>query len=151
VLIGRASFVRLCRARELLAAAPDDGEDGSGGRSVHAIAAQLGMSAGQLIRQFRALFGQTPHQLRIDARLARARQLLVLGHPVTEVCMAVGCSSLGSFSSAFLRRVGASPSAFQRSRRSVQVPGQVPVQVPVQIPTHDCFAGLALLSAPGPR
>jgi AraC-like DNA-binding protein len=128
VLIGRAAFVRLCRARELIVAV-----DGGDGRSVHTIAAQFGMSSSQLIRQFRALFGQTPHQLRIEARIARAQQLLALGHAVTDVCMAVGCSSLGSFSSAFLRRVGTTPSAFQRARRVYQVPG------------HDCFAALALL------
>lgn len=160
MLIGRAAFVRLCRARELLSAEADLGaEIGADGRSVHCIAAQLGMSPGQLIRQFRALFGQTPHQRRIDARIARARALLALGHSVTDVCMAVGCSSLGSFSSAFHRRVGASPSAFQRQARGgapilVQVPGQFPDQVPDRIPgqipgqiggAHDCFAALGFL------
>jgi len=74
------------------------------------------------------VFGLTPHQFRIQSRLDRARRLLALGqHSVTQVCMEVGFSSLGSFSDLFTRRVGATPSAYRRRVRAmVQVPGTLP-------------------------
>jgi AraC-like DNA-binding protein len=90
--------------------------------TVRAIAEQLGLSRFHFIRQFAALYGSTPHQLRTRARLDRAKELLAGGAPVTEVCMEVGFSSLGSFSALFTRCVGASPT---RYRRSVQVPENI--------------------------
>jgi hypothetical protein len=85
------------------------------------------MSSSHFTRQFEAAFGWTPHQYRIRWRLDRARELLAAGnHSVTEVCVEVGFSSLGSFSDLFRRRIGASPSAYQRRLRGLcQVPGQV--------------------------
>lgn len=133
--IDRATFARLCRARDLLSD-PD-----AAGLSVRDIASRARVSHYHFIRQFRALFGITPHQLRIQLRLERARELLATGdRSVTEVCMEVGFSSLGSFSAQFSRRVGLSPSAFQRSTRSaVQVPGRLPPLIP------GCFGMLAAL------
>jgi AraC-like DNA-binding protein len=77
------------------------------------------------IRQFEAVFGVTPHQFRIRTRIDAAKHLLALGnHSVTDVCMEVGFSSLGSFSALFTRRVGETPSAYRsRVRAVVQVPG----------------------------
>jgi len=83
--------------------------------AVREIAAEAGLSTGLFIRQYAALFGETPHQARIRARLERAKRLLADGATVTETCFAVGFSSLGSFSALFHRRIGASPSAY-RSR-----------------------------------
>jgi transcriptional regulator GlxA family with amidase domain len=55
-----------------------------------------------------ALFGTTPHQYRIDARLTRARELLITTERrVIDICLDIGFTSLGSFSSLFARRVGA--------------------------------------------
>ena len=75
--------------------------------SVRETAARTRLSPFQFIRRFQALFGETPHQLRIAARIDRARRLLALtDRPVTDVCLDVGFSSLGSFSALFARRVG---------------------------------------------
>jgi AraC-like DNA-binding protein len=96
--------------------------------SIEEVAREVGISPFHFIRQFEAVFGLTPHQFRIQSRLDRARRLLAMGHhSVTDVCMEVGFSSLGSFSDLFTRRVGATPSAYQRRLRAmVQVPGMLP-------------------------
>jgi AraC-like DNA-binding protein len=89
------------------------------------VARALGVSRFHFIRQFEATFGLTPRQFRIEARLDRARHLLAAGQlSVTDVCLEVGFSSLGSFSTLFARRVGEPPSTYQRRVRSmVAVPG----------------------------
>ena len=89
------------------------------------------MSPFHFIRQFEAVFGATPHQLRIRSRLDRAKQLLALGeHSVTEVCLEVGFESLGSFSHLFASRIGEPPSVYRRRvRRMVAVPGALPDEV----------------------
>lgn len=109
MLIDPRSFRGLVRARDLLA---------EGDRPVSEIAGEVAISPYHFIRQFAALFGTTPHQFRTAERLARAKQLLTAGRPVTEVCMDIGFSSLGSFSALFTRWAGVAPS---RYRRSVQV------------------------------
>lgn len=93
--------------------------------SIRTVARSVGISEFHLIRQFHAVFGATPHQFRIQRRLELAKELLARGdRSVTEVCMHVGFSSLGSFSDLFSRRVGTSPSAYRRRMRTiVQVPG----------------------------
>jgi transcriptional regulator GlxA family with amidase domain len=74
------------------------------------------MSAGHFSRSFRAAFGETPYSYLMTRRIERAKALLRRGDlTVTEVCFAVGCTSLGSFSSRFAELVGESPSAY-RSR-----------------------------------
>jgi AraC-like DNA-binding protein len=105
VLIARATFHRLCRARERL---HDDAA------SIREIAEDATISPYHFIRQFEALFGTTPHQYRIAARLEEAKRLLARGESVTDVCMAVGFSSLGSFSDLFARRVGTAPSRYRK-------------------------------------
>jgi transcriptional regulator GlxA family with amidase domain len=78
----------------------------------------VGLSEFHFIRAFRAATGQTPHQYLRARRIARAQELLVTTPlPVTEVCTAVGFSSLGSFSSVFRRLTGESPSAYRVNRR----------------------------------
>jgi AraC-like DNA-binding protein len=108
MLLGPHVFRRLCRARELLVAARDDAP------SIEAVARVVAISSSHFTRQFAALFGATPHQLRLRARLERAKGLLAAGRSVTEVCLEVGFSSLGSFSELFRRRVGTPPSAYRR-------------------------------------
>jgi len=122
MLLGHDSFRRLCRAREMLIEVQDETA------SLADIAREVEISPYHLIRQFESVFGLTPHQFRISSRLDRAKLLLAKGqHTVTEVCMEVGFSSLGSFSDLFTRRVGEPPSAYQRrARRMVEVPGNFP-------------------------
>ncbi len=107
------TFRRLCHARDLLREAHDPAPP------IPQIAREVGMSLSHLIRVFTALFGETPHQLRTRARLERAKALLALRNDaVTEVCLEVGFSSLGSFSGLFARRVGAPPSRYRRAVRA---------------------------------
>jgi AraC-like DNA-binding protein len=122
MLLRHDVFRRLCRARDMLVDVPEQPI------SIEDVAREAGISPFHFIRQFEAVFGLTPHQFRIQSRLDRARRLLAMGqHSVTDVCMEVGFSSLGSFSGLFTRRVGASPSAYQRRLRAmVQVPGMLP-------------------------
>jgi AraC-like DNA-binding protein len=72
------------------------------------------MSAGHFQRRFRAAYGETPYGYLMTRRIERAKALLRRGDlTVTEVCLAVGCTSLGSFSSRFTELVGESPSAYR--------------------------------------
>jgi AraC-like DNA-binding protein len=72
------------------------------------------LSRSQFIARYRATFGVTPHQTRIRARLERAKWLLATSDlTVTDICMAVGFSSLGSFSRLFRMRCGESPVQFK--------------------------------------
>ena len=82
---------------------------------VDALARSAWVSPSYFRRSFKAAFGETPHQYLTSRRLERAKALLRAGDlSVTEVCHAVGFSSLGSFSSQFRRVVGESPSAYRR-------------------------------------
>jgi AraC-like DNA-binding protein len=125
VLLRHEGFRRLCRARDLLL------EVGESPLSIKDLAREVRVSPFHLIRQFEALFGETPHQFRQSSRIELARRLLAAGqHSVTDVCMEVGFSSLGSFSVLFTRRVGETPSAYRRRMRPmVVVPGVVPHQL----------------------
>jgi AraC-like DNA-binding protein len=119
------TLARLCRARDMLSDMPDRQP------TIDDVAREAGMSVFHFIRQFSALFGQTPHQYRIRARLDRAKESLALGNAsVTDVCLDVGFSSLGSFSHLFARRVGMPPSAYRRRARSmIVVPGIAPQEL----------------------
>jgi AraC-like DNA-binding protein len=73
------------------------------------------MSAGHLSRAFRAAYGESPYSYLMTRRIERAMALLQRGDlSVTEVCFAVGCSSLGTFSTRFTELVGMPPSAYRR-------------------------------------
>jgi AraC-like DNA-binding protein len=117
-----ALFRSLCRARELLR------EDALEPLTVEEVAHRVAVSPFHFIRRFDEVFGLTPNRFRTRARIERAKELLAIGeHSVTEVCMEVGFSSLGSFSVLFKRCVGATPSAYRRRTRVlVQVPGVLP-------------------------
>lgn len=82
---------------------------------VEALARGVGMSAGHLSRAFRAAYGESPYSYLMTRRIERAMALLRRGDlSVTEVCFAVGCSSLGTFSTRFTELVGMPPSAYRR-------------------------------------
>jgi AraC-like DNA-binding protein len=126
---------RLSRARDLLEA-----EDLP---AIPVVARRAGVSPCHFIRLFEAAFGTTPHRYRSAARLARARRLLASGVAVTDVCLEVGFSSLGSFSALFARHVGDAPSRYQRRvRASVQVPADLARRF-----HPGCFALLGALPA----
>ena len=73
------------------------------------------MSAGHLSRQFRLAYGESPYSYLMTRRIERAMALLRRGDlSVTEVCFAVGCSSLGTFSTRFTELVGVPPSTYRR-------------------------------------
>ena len=98
------------------------------------VAREAAMSPFHFIRQFHAVFGQTPHQFRIHARVERARYLLALDYAsVTDVCMEVGFSSVGSFSDLFERRVGMRPSVYRHRARSLSAMSAVPGAAPEEL------------------
>ena len=72
------------------------------------------MSSAHFSRQFREAYGETPYAYLMTRRIERAQALLRIGEmTVTEVCMTVGCVSLGSFSTRFTEVVGESPTAYR--------------------------------------
>jgi AraC-like DNA-binding protein len=81
---------------------------------VPTMAAHALMSAAHFSRQFRAAYGETPYGYLMTRRIERAMALLRSGMSVTDACMAVGCTSLGSFSSRFTELTGETPSAYSR-------------------------------------
>jgi AraC-like DNA-binding protein len=96
--------------------------------TAEALAATAGLSRWHFQRCFRAAFGASPHEYLSRLRLQRAKELLARGGAVTEVCMAVGFSSLGTFSTWFTRGAGASPRRWQRAaRRVLPVPERLPL------------------------
>ena len=81
---------------------------------VEALARGVNMSAGHLSRQFRSAYGEPPYSYLMTRRIERAMALLQRGDlSVTEVCFAVGCSSLGTFSTRFAELVGVPPSVYR--------------------------------------
>jgi transcriptional regulator GlxA family with amidase domain len=82
---------------------------------VPAMARAALMSPAHFSRKFRAAYGETPYSYLMTRRIERAKALLRRGLSVTDTCMAVGCTSLGSFSSRFTEIVGETPSQY-RSR-----------------------------------
>ncbi|GAA0794983.1 helix-turn-helix domain-containing protein [Spirilliplanes yamanashiensis] len=90
------------------------------------LAAVAGMSRHHFVRRFRAAYGETPLRYVSRRRIERAQDLLRAANlTVTEVCMLVGYSSLGSFSARFTELVGESPTAY-RERWAAQGGGHIP-------------------------
>ena len=71
------------------------------------------MSPAHFSRKFRAAYGETPYSYLMTRRIERAQALLRQGMSVTDTCLAVGCTSLGSFSSRFTEIVGETPSQYR--------------------------------------
>ena len=117
-----ANLAHLRRARDLMDreyARPLD---------VAALARTALMSTAHFSRQFRAAYGETPYTYLMTRRTERAKALLRHGDmSVTEVCLAVGCTSLGSFSARFTEVVGETPTAYRSRDHSAlaSVPGCV--------------------------
>jgi AraC-like DNA-binding protein len=103
-----ANLAHLRRARDLMDreyARPLD---------VAALARAALMSSAHFSRRFRATYGETPYAYLMTRRIERAKALLRRGElSVTEVCIAVGCTSLGSFSARFTQLVGETPTAYR--------------------------------------
>jgi AraC-like DNA-binding protein len=103
-----ANLAHLRRARDLIDreyARPLD---------VSAIAGAALMSPAHFSRQFRAAYGETPYGYLMTRRIEKAKALLRRGDlSVTEVCLEVGCTSLGSFSARFAKLVGETPTAYR--------------------------------------
>ena len=103
-----ANLAHLRRARDLM------DREYSSPLDVAALARAALMSTAHFSRQFRATYGETPYAYLMTRRIERAKALLRRGDlSVTEVCMAVGCSSLGSFSARFTQLVGETPTAYR--------------------------------------
>ena len=82
---------------------------------VEALARGAHMSAGHFSREFRLAYGESPYGYLMTRRIERAMALLRRGDlSVTDVCFAVGCSSLGTFSTRFTELVGVPPSIYRR-------------------------------------
>ncbi|MFJ5549019.1 helix-turn-helix domain-containing protein [Streptomyces sp. NPDC093225] len=106
--MGLEDLKRLRRARDTM------DRDYAEPLDVPALAAVALMSPGHFSRSFRTAFGETPYSYLMTRRVERAKALLRRGDlSVTEVCFAVGCTSLGSFSSRFTELVGETPSAYR--------------------------------------
>lgn len=99
---------------------------------VEALARGAHMSAGHLSREFKQAYGESPYSYLMTRRIERAMALLRQGESsVTEVCFAVGCASLGTFSARFAELVGMPPSVYkaQQSRATEGMPSCVAKQV----------------------
>ena len=112
-----ANLAHLRRARDLMDreyARPLD---------VPALAQAALMSPAHFSRKFRDAYGETPYNYLMTRRIERAKALLRNGDlSVTDVCMAVGCTSLGSFSSRFTEIVGETPTAYRARDHSAGAP-----------------------------
>lgn len=98
---------------------------------VPALARTALMSPAHFSRRFRAAYSETPYSYLMTRRVERAKALLRRGDmSVTEVCFAVGCSSLGSFSARFTELVGETPSSY-RARNHDELRGVPPCQTMV--------------------
>jgi AraC-like DNA-binding protein len=103
-----ANLAHLRRARDLM------DREYARALDIAAIARAALMSEGHFSRQFRGAYGETPYSYLMTRRIERAKALLRRGDlSVTEVCLDVGCLSLGSFSARFTELVGETPTAYR--------------------------------------
>ncbi len=102
-----ADLVHLRRARDLI------DRDYAQPLDVPAMARTAFMSPAHFSRKFHAAYGETPYSYLMTRRIERAKALLRQGKSVSDTCVAVGCTSLGSFSSRFTEIVGATPSQYR--------------------------------------
>jgi AraC-like DNA-binding protein len=105
-------------------------------RSYHApitiedLSREVALSPFYLIRAFRRVYRQTPHQYLVGQRIGRAKELLRNSDlSITEICAAVGFESLGSFSTLFRKVAGVSPRAYRLSSRPTPNPTYIPLCV----------------------
>jgi AraC-like DNA-binding protein len=111
-LIDDATFRRLCRARDFLAANLDRRI------TLDRAAREACLSPFHFQRTFARVFGETPHAFLTRLRMDTAKRLLVAGDlPVTDVCLEIGYTSMGTFSSRFAAQTGQPPSEYRRQAR----------------------------------
>jgi AraC-like DNA-binding protein len=111
---------------------------------VEALARGAHMSAGHLSREFRRAYGESPYGYLMTRRIERAMALLRRGDlSVTDVCFAVGCSSLGTFSTRFTELVGVAPSTYRREAAAATagMPSCVAKQVTRPVRIREARAG----------
>jgi AraC-like DNA-binding protein len=107
-----------------------------------ALAAEAGYSHSHFIRAFRAAYGETPGAYRARRRVERACELLRSANlTVTEICLLVGFSSLGTFSTRFAEITGVSPSEYRRQAAERGGPAPIP----------GCFVLMWRTGLPAPR
>ena len=95
--------------------------------SVEDVARRAHASKAHFIREFRATYGETPHQYLLTRRIERAQHLLHTSDlSITEVCFAVGLQSLGSFCTSFKRVTGMTPGEYRRTRQASDLRARVP-------------------------
>lgn len=105
----RDRLIRLCAARDQLR------DVGNAEPTIDEVARAAALSRFHFVREFKAVFGETPVRFRTRSRLDRAKDLLVhTEDSITDVCLAVGFTSLGSFSALFSRRFGVSPTRYRQ-------------------------------------
>lgn len=111
--------------------------------NVEVLAREAHMSSGHLSRQFKSAYGESPYSYLMTRRIERAMMLLRRGDMnVTEVCFAVGCSSLGTFSTRFTELVGMPPSVYkeQSDEHVAGIPSCVAKQVTRPIRNQEATA-----------
>ena len=111
---------------------------------VEALARGAHMSAGHLSREFKLAYGESPYAYLMTRRIERAMALLRRGDlSVTEVCFAVGCSSLGTFSTRFAELAGMPPSTYrdQAARATAGMPSCVAKQVTRPVRNREARVG----------
>ncbi|WP_123560689.1 helix-turn-helix domain-containing protein [Kitasatospora cineracea] len=119
---------------------------------VTALAKVALMSVGHFQRSFRAAYGETPYSYLMTRRIERAKTLLRRGDlSVTEVCMAVGCTSLGSFSTRFTELVGESPSTYRARDHSAAEHITACVAMYLTRPIRGTDTGRPRQQEPGPE
>jgi transcriptional regulator GlxA family with amidase domain len=117
---------------------------------VEALANGVHMSAGHLSRQFKLAYGEPPYAYLMTRRIERAMTLLRRGDlSVTDVCFAVGCSSLGTFSTRFAELVGMPPSAYrdQAAGATAGIPSCVAKQVTRPIRNREALLTVPYISS----
>jgi AraC-like DNA-binding protein len=118
---------------------------------VEALARGANMSAGHLSREFRAAYGESPYSYLMTRRIERAMTLLRQSEmSVTEICFAVGCASLGTFSTRFTELVGVPPSVYraQEAHLAAQLPPCLAKQVTRPVRTREATAAASQLTSP---
>ena len=101
--------------------------------TIEQLSSAVALSPFYLIRLFRRIYKQTPHQYLIHLRIAKAKELLRNSDlSIMEICVAVGYESLGSFSTLFRKVAGLSPNAYRACCRPTRTPTYIPLCVCVR-------------------